>query len=124
MRLKVAANFAASGSGAGKIEPIAGWVSCTARHNIDDLATFKFIVQGHHARHQAITFCNAARVLSDNACTRAPISYLRVDAVGKVQRRRANGQVFHLTFGREHKDLLLEDIVFDCLDKLGIAGRV
>jgi hypothetical protein len=33
-----------------------------------------------------------------------------VDPVREVDRRRARGQVLDLTLGREHEDLILEDV--------------
>ena len=45
-----------------------------------------------------------------------------VYVIGKIERCRADGQIFNLAFGRENENLLLKDIALDRLDKLGIAG--
>ena len=51
-----------------------------------------------------------------------PMADIGMDAIGEVKRRGARRKVLDLALGREHKDLILEDVELDSLDELrGIA---
>src|SRR5260370_297163 len=115
---KVTSNFTAGRSSTGKIQPVTSWVSRTAGYDIYNLATFQLVVQRHHARYKPLIISTTA--LGDNTSSCAPVSHLRMDAVSKIKRSRADGQILDLTFRRKHKDLLLENFIPDSFDKFGI----
>ena len=120
---EVTSNFTTRSCSTGKIQPVTSWMRCTARYDIDNLATFQLVVQGYHTRHKTLII--AAAALADNTSSCAPISHLRMDAISKIKRSRTDRQILDLTFRSKHKDLLLENFIPDGFDKFGIidSGR-
>src|SRR6266581_5004425 len=123
MYFEVTSNFTPRRCCTGKIQPIASWMRCTARYDIDNLTTFQLVVQGDHARHKPLII--TATTLGDYTRSSAPISHFRMDAVCKIKRGRTDRQILDLTFRCKHKDLLLENFIPDGFDKFGIicSGR-
>ena len=76
MGLEVAANFTACRGSAREIEPVARRVGRATGDNIDNFPTFQFIIQRHHARHQAIAFGIAVGDLSNYTRSCAPVPHL------------------------------------------------
>src|SRR5207237_10207726 len=71
---EIAANFAASGSSACEIQPVARWMRCAAGQNIHNLATFELVIQRHNARPKSLTLATAS--FSDDAGTRTTVTHL------------------------------------------------
>ena len=58
-------------------------------------------------------------------CAHAMVAHLRVHGVGKVQRRSTGAQAHHLALGGEDKDLLVEEVDLERMQKLlGIVDLV
>ena len=75
------------------------------RDDLDDVAVLEPVVE----RHEPVVHLRADRAVAD----------VGVDPVREVERRRAGGQVLDVAAGREHEDLVLEDVELDSLDELG-----
>ena len=81
------------------------------RQDLHDLAVLELVVERHHA---------AVDLGAD-----AVVTDLGVDAIGEVDRRRVRGQVEHIALGREHVDLVLEQVDLDGVEeRLGVADLV
>ena len=58
MNLEIAPDFTASRSSSSEIQPIARRVSCTAGHDVHNLAAFQFVVQRHHACYKPLAIAH------------------------------------------------------------------
>ena len=67
------------------------------RNDLDDVVGFELVIEPDHVSVDA-------RVLT-------MVPDVRVDAVRKVQRRRADGQVDDLALRRQHEDVLAEEVL-------------
>ena len=111
LALEPLADLLASMAGADDVHPVARWAVLGLRgDDLDDVAVLEPVVE----RDQAVVDLRADR----------PVADIGVDAVGEVERGRAGGQVLDVALGREHEDLVLEDVELDPLDELGRIADV
>ena len=93
------------------VEPVAGRAARRlAGQDLDHVAVLELIVQ----RHEAAVDPRADAAVAD----------VGVDAVGEVDGRRVDGQVFHFALRRVDEDLVLEEIGLDELDEVVGGGHV
>ena len=110
--LEPASDLAARLARAHDVEPIAARSLARLRRgdDIDDLAVFHLIVD----RHDAPVDLGADHAVADR----------RVDSIGKIDDRRAAGQINNVALGGEHIDFLAAQVVFDGRDDLIHADGV
>ena len=105
--LKPGADLVAGLAGAHQGEPVP--VGSLARllggEDFNDLPGLHFIIQGH----------NALIHLGANH----PVAHSTVNGIGKVDDRGAQGQVDHIPFRGEHKDLFRNEIALNGVDQIG-----
>ena len=106
LALEPLADLFAGVTGADDVQPVARRaVLALRRDDLDDVAVLESIVE----RDEPVVHLRADRAVAD----------VGVDAIGEVERRRAGRQVLDVALGREHEDLVLEDVELDALDELG-----
>ena len=88
--------------------------------DIDDITAFQFVIQWHQAGHEALAIATAA--FGGDTRTRALIPDLGMYAVGKIERGRADRQIFDFSFGGKDKNLFVENFVAHRLYELAIIG--
>ena len=86
---------------------------CTVHDNIDNLSPLQFVVQRHQACDQAPGVCH----IGDDARPGTMITNIRMYTIGHIQGGGTTWQILDFSLGGEDKDLLLEDIAFDCFHK-------
>src|ERR1700694_5829773 len=92
MNFEIAAYLTTRRGGTREIEPVARRVSGAVGEDIDDITASQFVIQRHQAGHEALTITTAA--FGGDTRARALIPDLGVYAVGKIERGRADGQIF------------------------------
>ena len=80
------------------------------REDLDEVAALQLVVEGH----DAAVDLGADRAVPD----------VRVHGVREVDRRRAGRQRLHVALGREHVDLVREEVRVERLDELARIGLV
>jgi hypothetical protein len=107
---KISAYLAPRAGGAHDAQPVVARLRGLAGEYLDHIACAQLVVQRRHA--------------SVHSRADAAMPYLRVDAVGEVDRRRAFGQVNQVALRGEHQHLIGRHVAEDAGEELQVALEV
>src|SRR5262245_988899 len=93
-----------------RIQPIAAGVAIPRRQDLDLLAAHEGLRKRNH------------RPIDLGAA--AAVTYLRMDRIGKVERRGVSRKVDDMTLRREHIGPIVESRLFEALDDVYVMRRV
>ena len=94
-------------------------MNCTVHDNIDNLPSLQLVVERHQPRYQAPSIGH----IGDDPRPSTVLTNIRMNTIGHIQGSGTTWQILDFSLGREHEDLLLEDITLDCFHKLVCALR-
>ena len=92
---------------------------CGRGHEIEPIEAGMRRLRGHHLHKVAVLQRSSKRAKAIiNTNSLAAITHLGVNAIGKINSRRALAQAHYITFGGEHEHLLIEEVFLDRTQKV------